>query len=118
MIDKPRFRSAWLGTWPLSLLDAVLHALVAWLLPGTWWFQYLPDAVLPVLWTRSFITNRMAADDDWLLQVHRALHVRPPSVAVGILLWIGAAAWLSPWLALHVAVHAGIDRLTHDGRWQ
>lgn len=119
MIDKPRFRSAWLGTWPLSALDAVLHLLAAALLPGPLWWQYLPDLLLPVLWTRSFITNRMADDDDWLLQIHRMLHVRRPAVLLGVILWAGAAYLAgSGALLANIAAHILIDRLTHDGRWQ
>lgn len=120
MIDKPRFRSAWLGTWPLGVVDFVLHALAAWLLPGPWWWQWLPDMVMPVLWLHGMATNRMVDDDNWLLQVHRMLHVRPPAVLLGVILWVGTAGYVAASGALlaNIAAHIIIDRLTHDERWQ
>lgn len=112
------FRSAWLGVWPLGLIDAVLHVAAAVWLPGPWWLQYLPDLALPLLWTRSMLTNRRAGDHSLLLKLHRLLHARPPLLGEGVCLWAGLAFLWFPQLALHAAVHVVVDRLTHDRRWQ
>lgn len=120
------FRRDWIRTVPYGALDIVMHAVAAFLwLPGPWWFQYLPDAVLPVLWLRSMATNRMAGDDDLWLQLHRMLHVKARYFHTGVLLWwllalaSGAALDVNIFvLPLHVAVHKAIDWITHGEGWQ
>jgi hypothetical protein len=114
------FRRQWLGTVPLGILDVCLHAAAAYMLPGAWWMQYVPDAVLPFLWLGSMARDTFVDPDDssWLLDWHRVLHLRRFGVLPGAVLYVALAAATSLWLLVHVVVHVGIDRVTHDGRWQ
>lgn len=120
------FRREWVSTVPYGLLDVVMHACVAFLwLPGPWWFQYLPDAALPVLWLRSMASNAKADEDDWWLRLHRVLHVKSRYFHVSVLWWwvltlaLAAALDVNVYvLPLHVAVHVAIDAMTHGEGWQ
>jgi len=119
------FRSAWLRTAPRGLVDFMLHVAAAWWLPGPWWFQWLPDVLMPVLWLRSVVTDRMAAEDSSLLAWHRMLHIRDRYFhSAAVFWWLATlAAWQLlgvHWavLIVHVVVHAAIDRMTHEKGWQ
>jgi hypothetical protein len=111
------FRSDYAADVPTRAADAALHALAALLLPGPWWFQYVPDAAVLPLWVRSMRGDCYASDRDWLLRAHRVLHLRASVWSLLSYLCLLLATG-SPVLVLHVLVHVGIDTLTHDGRWQ
>jgi len=111
------FRAAYRADIRMRLLDAILHLGAALLVAGPWWFQYVPDLVLPALWLRGMLTNRFEPPDSWLLQLHQSLHLRSPHEAITFL-WLFACALLNPLLALHIALHAAIDLCTHSEEWQ
>lgn len=103
---------------PWRVLDALLHGLAAficvWRVPGNhWYYQWLPDALVPILWGYSWVKDRFLSQSNWLLVVHlRVLH--NPLLPVGLgLLWL----FVSPVffaLFVNIAVHHLIDLGTHE----
>jgi len=110
------FRVAYVQTLPLRLVDVLMHLTVAFALPGPWWYQGLPDIMLPVLWTKAMITDTFEPDWSLLLAAHRTLHLRG---RLGLLAGIGVVccAWLWPVLAGQLLAHVAIDTVTHEGAW-
>lgn len=112
------FRAAYAADLPRRATDVAAHAVLAALLPGPWWLQYVPDALVPVLWLHGMATGRFLRASHPALRAHRALHGRGP---VG---WAFLAASCVVGLAirsslpLHVAAHAAVDRLSHGRGWQ
>lgn len=108
------FRTSYAHTLPARALDLAAHVTAAIVLPGAWWLQFLPDMVLPLLWTRSMVTGRFAPESSWLLNMHRRLHLRVRRrwlMMATYLLW--AIGLRQPWLGVHVLMHVGIDYFTH-----
>lgn len=112
------FRAAWREDMPLRFLDMSAHAMLAWALPGPWWLQFLPDVVLPALWTCGMLTDQFDDGSGWLLRAHRLLHLRLRPVAFVCMLFLVATAIAYPPLAGAWLAHVAVDRITHDERWQ
>jgi hypothetical protein len=111
------FRSAYRADLPLRAVDLGLHVVAAVLLPGPWWCQWLPDAVLPLLWLRGMAINEFDTDASSLLRLHRGLHLRGLCWPLGVLFCACGGLVLGPWLVAQWATHAVIDLFTHRGEW-
>ena len=111
------FRAAYLQTVPVRVVDLACHAVLAVVLPGPWWWQYLPDVALPAVWVHSWRTDTFLGPSSRRLAAHRALHLRGEvGVAMLLVLAVPWAVW--PGLGVHWLAHVLVDRCTHDGRWQ
>lgn len=108
------FRALYARNLRTRALDLALHIVCAVILPGSWWMQFVPDLVLPVLWGHGMVTDRFLPVGHPLLRVHRVLHLRHMH---SLYLFL-AAVFLLPALALHLAAHAFIDLFTHGEPWQ
>ena len=114
------FRAMYRRDLGIRALDAIGHATLALLLPGLWWFQYLPDVMLPLVFGSSLFTNKLLAKRNPLLVVHKALH---SNECLFLLLIAGASVrllyqrWWLVYLALHWMCHLALDSVTHD-RWR
>jgi hypothetical protein len=96
-------------------MDLGFHLALAFLLPGPGWLQFLPDAMLPLLWPVGMLTDSFMRPDGAALVLHRLLHLRgrwamPAMCAV----LLAGVAW--PSLAAHWLAHVAVDSLTHDGK--
>lgn len=123
------FRSVWRADIKMRILDIVLHCLLAWLLPGHWWFQSLPDVAVPFLMLHGVLTNRLLAADNWLVVLHLEFF-HSWALAVGCLIGtglVGGVVWLTDsdsallpvgfgMFCIHWLGHLLIDRFTHE-RW-
>lgn len=107
------FRATYRSDLPMRLLDAAGHAVLALTLPGhVWWAQYLPDIMLPFIFTTSFVTNKMLDNKNPLLWLHRGLH------SVWLLpILVGLSCTSLRWVAVQWACHLALDSFTHD-RWR
>ena len=113
------FRALYREDAPLRVLDVLAHALLALLLPGPFWAQYLPDLAVAVIFVRSWRLDAMLPEDDVWLRVHRALHLGRgsgwPMLPVAATLAIVVYAY--PAAALHVLAHLSVDAVTHGKDW-
>ena len=85
---------------------------MAWLLPGAWWLQYLPDVPVVPMWCWSMVTGRRLQEASWLVRWRTFTH--------SLTIWSWACWFLlsivleQPWLFVHVLGHQLIDVVTHD----
>lgn len=111
------FRSAYADTAQDRVLDVTMHLLAMAALPGAWWFQLLPDVVLPYLWLAGMWTDRFEPEWSLPLGLHRTLHLRGalqvPALVALMLVTLRWPALGGMWLA-----HVAIDSVTHGEGWQ
>ena len=109
------FRSVYKAELTYRLLDAAGHVLLAWLLPGPWWAQWLPDVFLPLIWAHGVLTDNFLPRSNVLLKFHRVLHsgVMLAPLLYGV--WFGTNAFRRG-LALQWAAHIVLDLFTHKER--
>ena len=106
------FRQFYTATLPVRAVDLALHGVAAWLLPWHW-VQFAPDILLPFLWMHGMWTGLFLPHDSKWLELHRVLHLRRWT-SVGLL----PLVIISPWIAVHFIIHAGIDLMTHGEQWR
>lgn len=106
------FRLAWRSNLPTRVLDACLHIALAAFLPGAWWYQYLPDVLVPVLLIHSLMTDKWLAPSSPLLRASKLLHSSISVAVCAVLAIKGYAPW---WLMAHWLCHLVVDMFTHDG---
>jgi hypothetical protein len=93
------------------LFDVFAHCMVAYVLPGPFWYQWLPDVCVPVLVVLSLLSGVFVAADSVVVGTHRVLH--SGSVVLVIVALSGFYPVVLP-LAVHWAVHLCIDLETHQ----
>jgi hypothetical protein len=103
------FRTAYRGDVAYRVADFLLHCAAAFVLVrlfgGPFYFQWLPDVCVPVIWTEGMITNRFLPNDSFWILLHRSIGSWFFACAVLVVSWqIGA----------HFLVHAMIDAVTHE----
>ena len=111
------FRTAWVADLPWRAIDLSAHIVLALLLPGPWWLQWLPDVMLPVLWVSSWASNAWLPDGDWRLEAHRALHLRSGLGGLVACAVLAGGLWW-PAILAHAVGHWAVDWLTHGKEWQ
>ena len=109
------FRKSWLSDWRARSIDAICHLTLALLIPGHWWFQYVPDMLVPVIWLWSFKTNAFLPKDSAILIAHKLLHdLRFMALVTCFLVLIEATSL--KWLTVHWFFHLVVDSFTHE-KW-
>jgi len=111
-MGEKRFREALANRWPISLADTVGHVMLAVLLPGRWWFQVLPDGLLPVALFLSLRSDRFLPEGATLLIVHRLLHTIWPVLALLGLMALSHSEVIG-FMALQWFAHVLWDQFTH-----
>lgn len=96
----------------MRLLDVALHACLAAILPGPWYYQFAPDTCVYLMFGYSIITNRWLSQNNALVRVSRGLHSPFMVVACGAL--AAFMGQLGVVLMLHWSCHLLIDYFTHD----
>jgi hypothetical protein len=116
------FRETYKSDASMRVVDAIGHLGLALLLPGHWWFAYLPDVMLPFVFGVSLAKNKLLDKDNPFLRIHKFLHselwlaVLCFGIALGMIV-TGYRRWIGVWLALHWMCHCQLDLWTHD-RWR
>lgn len=64
----------------MTALDLAGHILWAVLLPGHWWYQFLPDVLLPYTFIRSLVSDRLLPEKDAGLFLHKFFHTIWPAL--------------------------------------
>lgn len=111
------FRAAWRATLPDRILDLCCHALLAYALPGHWWFQFLPDVMLPEMWLHGMVVDAFKPSWSLPLAAHRFLHLRGTYQVPALTALVFVTVWWPElggmWLA-----HVAVDSVTHGEGWQ
>jgi len=90
--------------WPWRVLDFACHVTLALILPGHWWYQFLPDFLVTPIFLYGWITGRLLNEKNPVLRVHKFLHtVWPAFIAIPFSLS----------LAVQWALHLVVDLYTH-----
>lgn len=108
------FRELLVSDVRVRVLDAVGHVVLAVVLPGSWWMQYLPDCLLPVIFGVSLYTNKLLSKRNPVLRVHRFLH---SAWVVLALVLLARYRPVVAYIALHFTWHLILDAFTHE-RWK
>jgi hypothetical protein len=123
------FRDSWKKDWKTRWIDNLCHIAFAVLIPGPWWFQFLPDAMVPVMfaisWKRDrFLQSQHTGDVHWMVAISKDLHnVLVPYCllfVIALLLLKGnmeEEVRITCWLCLHWSGHLLIDAFTHR-KWK
>ena len=106
------FRQAYRKDLVWRILDLAGHCTLAWLLPGLWWWQFLPDCVVPALWACSMVLNRPLPEESWLVLLNHVLH---QWAIAGLLLSTATITgnrmvW---YIGIHWTAHLSLDFFTH-----
>lgn len=108
------FRKAFKKDIKWRLLDAALHLASVCFVPGHWWYQYLPDTLVPVIWLISMYRNRPLPLDSRLMVYGRRLHSFEVGITLATLVVFDASL---VWLSVHWLLHLLIDSFTHES-WE
>jgi len=99
----------------LRIIDLIGHCMFAILLPGKWWYQFIPDAMfvlcmmISIVKTKKLTPPEFSMKNSTLLKLHQFSH----TIYLPVLtLFIG---WR---LCLHCLVHVIWDQYTHQESWQ
>lgn len=77
--------------WKWRSVDLIGHMILALVLPGKWWFQFLPDILVPVLFMHGWITGRLiTSKDNFVLRVLLLTHKNIHSVLMPVCFILGA----------------------------
>lgn len=109
------FRSRW--TIGLSLIDLVCHVTLSLILPGPFWFQFLPDLLVLPLWLHGYLTDRMLPATNPFIIAHRSLHsIWPIVLLISVAIFTPVdTSTLIALAGLHWAAHLLVDLFTHRG---
>ena len=107
------FRQAYRKDLFWRILDLAGHCTLAWLLPGLWWWQFLPDCVVPLLWACSMVLNRPLPEESRLLNINRFLHHWVCPFLVWVVLLVSRAPHGFAFLPIQWAMHLLLDEFTH-----
>jgi hypothetical protein len=105
------FRTLVKTGWWIRVMDFAGHVAIGWML-GSVWRQFLPDILLPIIFLRSWWTNKLLPENGYLMWEHRLFHTLwlPLWYLIGGLLFS-----FKPLLALSAQCffHVVWDQVTH-----
>lgn len=107
------FRNIIVNRWPIAVIDLIGHCVLAYALPGKWWFQFLPDIMLPFIFACSWFYNAKLAEDDPVLVVHKLFHTIWPVVSYMLCFWFSSNDKIYIAIALQWGSHVIWDQATH-----
>lgn len=100
------------GLW-IRVIDFVGHLLLGFLLNSIL-FQFVPDVLLPIIWIKSWKTDKLLPEQDSLIQIHKLLHTI--YMPVGLLMvcpFLGENKQTVFWLSVQWITHVVWDQVTH-----
>ena|SRR5208337_4526394 len=96
------------------LIDILGHVALGILLPGPFWFQFLPDSCLLILFPASWFHDRLLSEKHAIVFLHKLLHtVTFPAAILAFAFILQDAVLLM--LAVQWLAHVGWDAITHSG---
>lgn len=115
------FRSEMKLDFNWRVIDLIGHIVLALTLPGKWWFQFLPDIVVPFIMVHGLVTNRLLKENNFILMYHRWLH--SVLLAFGFLLgsylfgYLQSGRTIGLFIGCHWLGHVIWDGFTHKREW-
>ena len=101
-----------LFNWRYSALDFVLHLGLALAIPGPWWFQYVPDMMLPFIFTHSLMIDGLLPETTIVVKMHKYFHTLWPVLILSILAGMMFDVQIAL-LGIHWGCHILVDQFTH-----
>ena len=108
------FRKAVTTNAGIRLIDLLGHVSLGVLLPGPFWFQFLPDICLLVLFPGSWRNDRLLSEKHPIVFLHKLFHtITFPAVLLSCAFVLQHAILLM--LGTQWLLHIGWDAATHTG---
>jgi hypothetical protein len=112
------FRTSLKKDIPLRIVDLIGHVCFAIILPGHWWFQFLPDVFIPMLLLHSILTNELMYEKTGALLWHKFLHTIYGPIFLGCFGAIWSTPKIGAMIGVQGLVHVIWDQLTHEQEYQ
>jgi hypothetical protein len=112
-----QFRKEMWEDLPLRIADFIGHALMAWLIPGPFWSQYLPELVGPICLIHGLRTNKIMSQSNPLIKIQNFLHTIYPVLGLVVLALVLSSEKVL-WMSIQYFSHILWDQCTHEKAWQ
>lgn len=112
------FRRLMLDDTAWRITDMLGHILMAIVLPGPWWLQFLPDVFVPLLMTKSLVSDKLLPRRNWLVVTNVTMHnIGFMALTCATILVSTHAIKFTLALTLQWGLHILWDIVTHVQTW-